>query len=316
MKRPPNLTDLQKEKLNRLEPALRNAAKKGDYNSAKRIAQDIQIVLRPTGHETRLMQAKNWLFEAALEAGEITIAKSGFIGTRKRASKYTRVYLEATALLAVCHLRCNEIDEAEPLMAEVLKNETYIKSEKRRREFRLNVIERFEEEGALASFRGKYNENFDPKELQNDAGKLIQTENEDQIFTILGKHVPQETKNIILRIELFSRKQLPAKDIKLLADPRDRINDEDLGRTVFSSVKRVLWRSLCDPESEIYKVWYNKGMGLVLNKFYLATAMGTILNDLGLGLKAIAVPFLAMVIKFGIEVYCDKYIPIGIMLEK
>ena len=60
---------------------------------------------------------------------------------------------------------------------------------------------------------------------------------------------------------MFSRKQLPAADIKLLADPRDRINDEEVGRTVFSSIKRVLWRSLCDPSSDIYQAWFHKGMG-------------------------------------------------------
>lgn len=316
MSKPPNLTDAQKEKLNRLEPALREAAKLGDYNKAKTITHDIQNVLRPTGHETRLMQAKNWLFESALESGEIQTAITGFIGIRKKTSKYTRVYLEASSLLAICYLRINEIDKAEPLMAEVLRNETYIKSEKRRREFRLNVIQRFEEEGALASFRGKYHEIFDGEELQNDAGKLVLTENEDQLFTILGKHAPPETKNIILRIELFSRKQLPASDIKLLADPRDRIKDEEVGRTLFSSIKRVLWRSLCDPSSDIYQAWFHKGMGIVLNKFYIGSAVTSALADLGIGLKAVAVPIVALIIKFGIEVYCERYQPTGIMIER
>jgi hypothetical protein len=80
MSRPSNLTEDQKEKLARLEPALRDTAKKGDYKSAKRITQDIQRLLLATGHITRLMQSKNLLFEAALEAGEHGIAKSGFIG--------------------------------------------------------------------------------------------------------------------------------------------------------------------------------------------------------------------------------------------
>lgn len=271
MSRPPNLTKEQIEKLSRLEPALRQSAKIGDYQKAKSIAHDIQNVLRPTGHETRLMQAKNWLFEAALESGEINVAKTGFIGIRKKTSKFTRVHLESTTLLAICYLRLNEIEKAEPLMAEVLKNEYVIKSEKRRRQFRLNIIQRFEEEAALASYRGKYRETFDAQTLQNEAGKLIQTENEDQIFTILGKHSPPETKTVILRIEQFSRKQLPKGDLKLLPDPRDRIKDEEVGRTVFSSVKRVLWRSFCDPSSEIYQAWFHKGMGLVLNRFYIGS---------------------------------------------
>ena len=316
MSRPPNLTDEQKDKLSRLEPALRQTAKAGDFKKAKSIAQDIQNVLRPTGHETRLMQAKNWLFEAALEAGEIDLAKTGFVGIRKKTSLYTRVHLEATALLAICYLRLNEVEQAEPLMAEVLKNESVIKSVKRRRQFRLNIIQRFEEEAALASYRNKFIEKFDPEILQNEAGKLILSENEDQIFTIIGKYSPQETKNVILRIELFSRKQLPKGDLKFLADPRDRIKDEQVGRTVFSSVKRMLWRSLCDPSSEIYQTWFHKGMGIVLNRFYIGSAVTSVLADLGIGLKAIAVPIIALIIKFGIEVYCDRYKPIGVMLDR
>ena len=262
------------------------------------------------------MQAKNWLFEAALEACEYEIAKSGFIGIRKKVSIKTRIYLEATALLAICYLRTNEIDKAEPLMAEAINNVKNIKSIKRKRQFRLNVIQRFQEEGALASFRGRFEEKFDATELQNDAGKLIQTENEDQLFTLIGKYSPSETKNVILRIDQFTRKQLPKGDLKFLPDPRDRIKDEEVGRTVFSSIKRVLWRSLCDPNSDIYKAWVHKGLGVVLNKLYIGSAIAACLADLGIGIKAVAVPIIALIIKFGIEVYCDRYKPIGIMIER
>lgn len=57
-------------------------------------------------------------------------------------------------------------------------------------------------------------------------------------------------------------------------------------------------------------------MGLVLNRFYIGSAVTTALADLGIGLKAVAVPIIALIIKFGIEVYCDRYKPIGVMLER
>ena len=316
MSRPPNLTDEQKEKLNRLEPALKDAAKKGDYNFAKSITHDIQNILRPTGHETRLMQAKNWLFEAALEAGEIDTAITGFIGVRKKVYNNTRVYLEATALLAVCLLRKGEVDKAEPLVANVLRNETIIKSERRRREFRINVIQRFEEEATVASFRGKYAEILNAEELQNEAGKLVQCQTEDEMFTYLGKASPPETKIVILRIEEFAHKQIPKTDLKYLADPRDRIKDEQVGRTVFSSVKRVMYRSLCNPNSDIYKLWFNNGLLAVLNKFTIGSIIAAVLTDLGIGMKAVAIPIVALIIKFGIEVYCERYKPVGIMIER
>lgn len=78
MHKPPKLTQMQKEKLAKLEPDLRRSVKLGNYNLAKQIAMDIQSILRSTGHETRLMQSKNWLFEAAMEAGEIETAIIGF----------------------------------------------------------------------------------------------------------------------------------------------------------------------------------------------------------------------------------------------
>lgn len=262
------------------------------------------------------MIAKNWLFEAALESGQLETAITGFKGIRRKVSPNTRVYLEATSLLAICYLRKGDISDAEPLMAEVLRNQTVIKSERKRRQFRLNIIERFEEEATLASFKGKYSEKFEPKDLEKEAGKLIQTETEDNLFSGIGKYSPQETKNLILRIEDFARKQLPKGDLKLLPDPRDRIKDEQVGRTVFSSVKRVLYRSLCDPSSEIYQAWFNKGLGFVLNKVYIGGLVVSVLGGVGIGIKPIAIYFTALIIKFGIEVYCDRYKPEGIMIER
>lgn len=105
MPTPPPLTDVQKSRLASLEPALRTAVYAADYKLAKIIAIDIQEILRATGHETRLMKSKNWLFEAALNANELHTAEAGFLGIRKKTAETTRVHLEATALLIVCLLR-------------------------------------------------------------------------------------------------------------------------------------------------------------------------------------------------------------------
>lgn len=99
MSRPPPLTEIQKQRLSALEPALKEAVYAADYARAKQFAADIQSVLRATGHETRLMQSKNWLFEAALNAGELLTAEAGFRGVRAKTVRSTRVHLEATALL-------------------------------------------------------------------------------------------------------------------------------------------------------------------------------------------------------------------------
>lgn len=78
-------------------------------------------------------------------------------------------------------------------------------------------------------------------------------------------------------------------------------------------MKRVLWRSLCDPENDIYKAWFEKGMGIVLSKKYIAIALVASLSGSGLGYKALAVSTTALAMKFGIEVFCERFQPEGIM---
>jgi hypothetical protein len=122
--RPPRLTLEQLQKLHELEPLLQAAAKRGDYESAQRHAFDIQDPLRTSGHETRLMQAKVWLFEAAMEAGHLNVALPGFVGIRERMSKGTRLHLEATAALAICYLRQKKLAQAEPSLLKCSGAET------------------------------------------------------------------------------------------------------------------------------------------------------------------------------------------------
>lgn len=219
-------------------------------------------------------------------------------------------------MLAICYLRKLDLIIAEPLIAEVLRNTNFIKSEARRRQFRLNTVKRLEEEVTLAFFKHKQIEIFDAVEIQSEAGKLIQNKTEDEIFTRIGKFTPPETKTLILKLDDLSRKQLPPGELKFLPNPQDRLKDEIVGRTVFDSVRRVLWRSLCEPNSDIYKAWFNGGMKVVLNKFYIGSIVGGVLAGIGIGIKALVISVVAIVIKFGIEVYCDRYKPNGIMLER
>jgi hypothetical protein len=307
------LTAEQKSKLAEMEPRLREAVRLGNYLCAKKITLEIQNVLRPTGHETRLMKSKNWLFEAAMEAGELRTAVSGFTGIRQKVSKNTRIYLEATALLAICHLRLKNLGDAEPLMAEVLGNDKYIKSVSKRRDFRRRVAERFKQEGALAALRDFGNEKLIPSVIQSNAGKLVQSKNEEEILDILGVSIPLETIRFLQTVDDLSRKALPYTEVKFLPSPETQLEKKELGRTMFASLKRVLWRSLCDPKSDIYNAWFNEGVTIVLNKKYIASAIVAALSGLGIGVKAIAVSVTALVVKFGLEVFCDRYMPDGIM---
>lgn len=236
----PKLTKEQKKKLHEFEPALHRAVKRGDYQSAKKVAFDIQKLLRPTGHETRLMKSKNLLFEAAMESGELDTAMSGFIGVRNKTSKQTRVHLEATTLLAVCYLRKNELKKAEPLISFVIDHKKNIISISKRREFITKIIQRFEEEGAFASLENSGCDQLSPQGLEEEAGKLVMSMSEDEIFTEIGKTTPARTKEYILSIDDFARKQLTSGELKFLPDTQERKNNHKVGKTVFSSFKRVL----------------------------------------------------------------------------
>lgn len=262
------------------------------------------------------MQAKNWLFEAALEAGNVQIATTGLTGVLKKCTPNTRVYLEATTLLAICYIREGSITKAEPLIAQVLEKSTYIQSEKRRRQFKRRIIQRFEEEAILSALKNSGDEILDVDQIQNEAGVLVQTKTEDDILSDFGRHLPRKVINDLLRIHNFTGRQLPFEERQLLPSPEEITKENELGRTVFTSFKRVLWRSLCDPESDIYKTWFHNGLSVVLEKKYLGFAITATMSGLNIGIKALAVSATALVIKMGIETYCEVFRPKGLMIDR
>lgn len=311
--RPPKLTDKQKERLKVLEPKLKIAILERDFETAKSLVIDLQNLLRKTGHLTRLIQSKNRLYELALEIDEISFAIRGFEGNRKLVSDKTRLYIEATALLAICYLRQEKIEKAKPLIKEVLKNESVLKSERTRKKFRKEIVERFNEETALYSLKNKKKEEFTENELETEIIKLVSRKTESEIYSSLGKSVPQHTKYLLFQVHEFSTKQLPSAERLLLPSPDDKIKDKEIGKTVFQSVKRVLYNSICDPKSEIYQAWFKNGMGVVLSKNYIRSAVVSCLANIGIGIKMISATIIALIMKFGLEVYCDKYKPTDLM---
>jgi hypothetical protein len=203
--KPPKLTEKQLERLHHLEPLLKDSARRGDYDSAQRLGIDIQNILRPTGHETRLMQAKLWVFEAALQAERLDVAIPGITGVRQKTAKNTRINLEATSLLAICFLRQKALGKAEPLIKEVLESRN-IRSEDSRRRFLHMMVSRFEEEGLLATLMGQYPEELDPKEIQSLAAEAVRTSNEDEIFCEIGKALPPASVDFLLQVDRLAKR--------------------------------------------------------------------------------------------------------------
>lgn len=315
MAKQPRLTDEQKVKLHEFEPALKAAVRRGDYRAARQLTANIQNVLRPTGHETRLMKAKNWLFEAALEAGKLQTAISGLSGVRQKTSPRTRIYLEATALMAIAHLRRCDVASARPFIVETMeRTDKIIRSERRRRQFRKRYVERFEEEIALAAVRGQGTDALEPEEIELEAGKLLAAHTEDELLKRLGRALPPSVELKVLEVDELSKAALPPAEVRYLPSAETIKQERELGRKFFQPLKRVIWRTLCDPESENRKLWVEQGLGTLMSKTVIGTAVATAFVDFGIGLKALAVPAAALIFKMGVDVFCEIAKPQTIMI--
>lgn len=304
------LNELQKKRLHSLEPKLNKAIQSQDFVTAKDIVIDIQSVLRPTQHYVRLIQSKNKLYELAIELNKCDFALKGLMSNKSLINKNTRIYLETISLLAICYLRMRDVPNAKKYIQEVLQNRFVIKTERTREVFNSEIINRFNEEIALATLTSSNIAVLDEEEIERESIRLIQTLTDDEIFANIGQASPTSTKDLIFLVHDFSTKQLPSAERLALPSPNQKTQDKEVGLTVFESVKRVLYNSLCNPESEIYKVWYNNGMQLVLSKGYIKSTIISSLVNIGFGFSMIAASIIALVTKFGIEVYCTKYKPI------
>lgn len=308
MPNPPPLTDTQKTRLAILEPALRAAVYAGDYKRARLFAADIQELLRATGHETRLMRSKTWLFEAALNSGELFTSEAGFRGIRAKTVETTRVHLEATALLVVCLLRQKKLAEAEPLIAKVLQGKS-IKDSERRRHFIESVTTRYQLESYISAVRDLGHEHLNADAVNAEAIEAVKTRSDDELYEQIASALPREVIEFVFRVDRAARKQLTVVEVLYLPSPAAIEKKVQHGKSFFASLKLVIWRSLCDPQSEIYKAWYTNGMAHVLSKKYYAIVVSAALIDLGFAAQAIAVPVTALLMRFGIEIYCERNKP-------
>ncbi|MDR7017214.1 hypothetical protein [Acinetobacter sp. 3657] len=304
------LTDLQKNKLKVLEPRLNRAINEQNYKFAKEIVVDIQSILRPTKHFVRLVQSKNKLCELAIELNDTKYALSLLNSNILVINKNTRIYLETVSLLAICHLRMKDVEAAKKYIKEVLVNHTVIKTDRTREIFHYEIINRFNEEVALATLTGYESFYLDQDDIEKEAIRIIQNLTEDEIFSQIGKNSPQSTKDLIYIVHDYSTKQLTFTERLALPSPDQKVKDKEVGLTIFESVKRVLYNSLCNPDSEIYKAWFSNGLQLVLDKKYIVSSVVSCLSGIGFGVSMIAASIVALITKFGIEVYCVQQKPI------
>jgi hypothetical protein len=296
-----------------IEPALRRCLRNADLVTAKRLVTEIQPVLRATGHATRLLQIKNWLFTCALEARELDFATSGFEGNRKLAGRGTRIFLEATASLGICYLRLGDIQKAKVHVREAIECVNNIQSDRRREQFHKRYLARLEEEIVLFGVVGSTTSEIDVAALQEGAVQLL-PKSEDELFEMMGQNLPGHSVQLLLDVQEFYRKALPIPDRKALPCPTTSDRTREIGRKVGSAFKHVAWRSICDPDSDLYKAWSNN-LEYVYNKRLLAGALAAAFKSWKITCFALIVAITAYVIKFGATVFCKAFAPESLMIH-
>lgn len=314
MPRPIKIPEKQIEKIQRLEKSLLDFSSAGNLEKAKIVLDEMKPILNRYHHKARLLQAYLVLYEGALEIWNLDIAKRGFDFVRKEANKKTRIYLEATFLLAIAHLREQDLFSAEPLIFEVFNNEHLVSSEIQREIFIKEVIERFDQEGAITALSKTYHEALPELEIHKKAMELLREGmNEDDLETHLGKTIPKAVKDFILRVDMLSRKALPSGDRLLLPSPYDTIKNQKVGSLVFLATKRRLYKYLCDTNSEVYQTWLHEGLDAICSKSYVASAVLSALADLRIGFGALAVGITSLAIQQGLHKYCETNKPQSFM---
>ncbi len=315
MPKPSKIPENQLARVYRLEKLFEEALNSGNLTKAKIALNDLKEILERFHHNARILQAYLKLYETALEAWDIELAKRGFQFVREKANKRTRLYLEATTLLAITHLRDQDIFSAEPLMAEVLKNDTIIKSEEQRRIFRKEIIVRFDQEGALSSLAKSHPEVIREAQIHQDAIRLLrQGLSDEELEENLGQKIPQEVKDFILKVDMLSKNVLPYTQRLMLPSPKDVIKNRQVASLVFNAIKRRLFVYICDEDSESYQAWINGGLDAIVSKSYVASAVVAALADLRIGVSAVAVGVTALLIKKGLENFCNNYKPKSLMI--
>jgi hypothetical protein len=297
-----------------LEQRLLTAVRAGATERAIETATEIQALYGSDRRHPRLLRAKLWMFESCLDSQRLTYAEAGLIGIRKLASPRTRLYLEASSLLAVCYLRQRKVADAKRLIREVIKNINNISSDRTRHAFQRRLIERVEEECILVELIGTGDDSLDPEDIHGKAVLLLQNSTDDEIFRLIGNSLPVAGVRLLTDVRDYSIKQLPEPDQQLLPGPPQSRQSKHLGKMAFALLRRVAWKTLCDADSPIFALW-SKRVPEIFNRSYFAAAIAASMSSLRIGVPLLASGVVALVMKYSAQEFCEIAKPKGIMMK-
>lgn len=307
------LTEWQLAEIKPLERELRKAVQQAESEVAVEIAGKIQNLFPYDRKHHRLLRAKLWAYEACLDANRLTYAEAGLIGIRKLSEPNTRLYLEATSLLAVCLLRQKKTSDSKRFISEAISKINNITSERTRHQFQKRLIERIEEECILAELIGAGEKELNIQEVEAKAIFLIQRNTDDEIFKLIGNSIPILSISLLSDVRTYSIKQLPAPDRKLLPSHEKVEDPKHIGRITFAILRRVAWKTFCKPSSPIHKLWANR-VPKIFNEGYFSAAVVSTLGDFRIGIPIIASGLAALIMRYSAEEFCELAKPKGLMI--
>jgi hypothetical protein len=309
------LHEYQLNALRPLEADLRKAVAQAEPEAAIEIAGKIQALFPDDRSHHRLLRAKLWAFEACVDANRLSYAETGLIGVRKLASPSTRLYLEASALLAVSLLRQKKITDSKKIIREVITNINNIVSDRTRHQFQKRFISRIEEECILAELIDTGEGALDASEVEAKAILLVQRNSDDEILKLIGNSVPAAGLRLLSDVRTYSIQQLPPPDRKMLPPPDRAEQPKNIGRTTFALLRRIAWKTFCKPSSPVYRLW-SKRVPKVFNEGYFSVAVVTALGDFRIGISLIASGLAALAMKYTAEEFCELAKPKGLMISR
>lgn len=309
------LSENMLSQLRPLESDLKRALLVQDSDLALESAKRIQALFHPNRSHHRLLRSKLWAYEACVEANRLALAEPGLVGVRQLSDGGTRLYLEASALLAVVYLRQKKVGSAKDLIREVILKINNIESPRTRHAFQKRFVERIEEECIFAELVGSGGPLLDPAAVEEKAIFLIQRNSDEEIFKLIGESVPEAGLALLESVRSYSLQQLPPPDRKLLTGPDEVKKPSSIGRTAFAVLRRVAWKTLCNPDSQIFKLWSKKAPSF-FNQGYFTAAIVTAMNDLRIGLPLVASGIAAIAMKYTAEEFCELSKPKGIMSSR
>lgn len=302
------LNDAKKERLKRLESRLEQCVRSGNLELAIEITADIQSIFSDDLGNHRLLKAKLWCFEAALLANRVDYATRGVEGVRGRTKPGTKLYLEATVLLAVCYLRLKHIEDAKPLIRAVLKRLNDIQSDESRHLFQRKFFDRIEQECVLTELIGTQDGIVTEDTVHSRMVVLLENSSENQVYALIGGSLPANAIFALTDVRTYALQQIRPSDIKALPAPCQAQQPPELGKKTLAVFHRIAWRTFCDPESEIFKLW-SKALPAMSNSKVMAGAVAATLNGWSIGLPVLGAGLAAALVKFTAHHFCDAHKP-------